>query len=78
MNVLIVGNITKDVYLRLDERRNKFELDEDKTREMYDLITKTLKNNGYIHYEISNFSKKGFYSKHNLCYWNNENYYGNF
>lgn len=30
MNVLIVGNITKDVYLRLDERRNKFELDEDK------------------------------------------------
>ena len=27
-NVLIVGNITKDVYLRLDERRNKFEVDE--------------------------------------------------
>ena len=43
---------------------------------MYDLITKTLKNNGYIHYEISNFSKEGYSSIHNLTYWNNDKYYG--
>ena len=43
---------------------------------LYDYIRKTLKKNNYIHYEISNFSKKGYMSKHNLCYWNNDNYYG--
>jgi len=42
--------------------------------EMYKLINKKLSN--YHHYEISNFSKKGYESKHNLTYWNNDNYYG--
>lgn len=44
--------------------------------EMYNYICKILKENGYNHYEISNFSKDGFSSKHNLTYWNNEEYYG--
>ena len=35
-----------------------------------------LKNAGFEHYEISNFAKSGFESKHNLNYWNNEEYYG--
>ena len=42
--------------------------------EMYKLINKKLSN--YHHYEISNFSKKGYESKHNLTYWNNDTYYG--
>lgn len=49
-------------------------IDEDLDRKMYDLICKKLKK--YDHYEISNFAIKGFYSKHNLTYWNNLNYYG--
>lgn len=49
---------------------------DDKEREMYDYICKTLKDNGYVHYELSNFCKSGFSSKHNLVYWNNECYYG--
>ena len=44
--------------------------------EMYKLICKEMLNHNYEHYEISNFSKPGYYSKHNLCYWNNDNYYG--
>ena len=52
------------------------EQDEDLTREMYDLICNFLKENGFIHYEISNFAKKGYESKHNLVYWNNNKYYG--
>ena len=44
--------------------------------EMYKLICKEMKKNNYYHYEISNFSKSGYESKHNLCYWNNDNYYG--
>lgn len=35
-----------------------------------------LENNGFNHYEISNFSKKGFESRHNLCYWKNKKYFG--
>lgn len=45
-------------------------------RKMYDVICKTLKNNGFNHYEISNFSKPNYESKHNLVYWHNEKYYG--
>ena len=51
-------------------------LNDDKERQMYDLIRKTLKENKYEQYELSNFSKKGYESRHNLTYWNNENYYG--
>lgn len=51
-------------------------ISEDLDAKMYDLICKTLKKNGFEHYEVSNFSKPGKYSKHNLNYWNNEEYYG--
>ena len=51
-------------------------IDDDKERDMYDYIIKTLKDNHYIRYELSNFSKPGYESKHNLTYWNNEHYYG--
>ena len=55
---------------------NYVEIDEDLNREMYDYICNFLKKNGFIHYEISNFSKKGYESKHNQNYWNNGKYYG--
>lgn len=43
---------------------------------MYEEICNTLEKNGYKHYEISNFSKPKYDSKHNLTYWNNAHYYG--
>lgn len=52
------------------------EIDEDTQNDMYYRIIDKLKDNGYNHYELSNFSKEGFSSKHNLTYWNNEQYYG--
>ncbi len=52
------------------------EVDDEVQEKMYFTILKLLKQNGYNHYEISNFSKPGFESKHNLNYWNNEEYYG--
>ncbi len=42
--------------------------------QMYEKIKERLKD--YEHYEISNFSKKGYASLHNLTYWNNLEYYG--
>lgn len=51
-------------------------IDEELDYQMYKLIEDKFKNYGYIHYEISNYSKKGYESKHNLTYWNNNNYYG--
>ncbi len=51
-------------------------IDEDLDAKMYELICNTLKKKGFIHYEISNFAREGFESKHNLVYWNNEEYYG--
>lgn len=47
---------------------------EDTKNEEY--INKILKENNYNHYEISNYAKEGYESKHNLTYWNNEPYYG--
>ena len=49
-------------------------IDDDLDYQMYKLINKKL--NKYHHYEISNFAKKNYESKHNLVYWNNLNYYG--
>lgn len=55
---------------------NEKNIDEELDYEMYKLICSKLKENGYNHYEISNFARIGYESKHNLTYWNNEEYYG--
>lgn len=56
--------------------KNFQNIDEDLDFKMYNYICDNLKKKGYKHYEVSNFSKEGFESKHNLTYWNNDNYYG--
>lgn len=50
--------------------------DDDEQSEMYIHAVNELENNGYLQYEISNFSKKGFEGKHNLKYWHDEEYIG--
>ena len=51
-------------------------LDEDIEADMYELIEKRLKENNYIHYEVSNYCLKGYESKHNMSYWNYEDFLG--
>ncbi|MGD9580760.1 MAG: radical SAM family heme chaperone HemW [Vampirovibrionia bacterium] len=45
-------------------------------REMFLLTDEILTNSSFDHYEISNYAKKGMYSKHNLNYWHNNSYFG--
>lgn len=51
-------------------------LDEETERNMYWYVKNTLELNGYKHYEISNFAKKGRESKHNINCWNQKQYFG--
>lgn len=67
---LIIEDNTK---LKIDKTNY---IDEDLDKEMYELIINKLEENNFIHYEISNFSKEGYFSKHNINYWKNNNYYG--
>jgi len=50
--------------------------DLDLQADMYLKAIEVLKNAGFEHYEVSNFSRSGFNSKHNLNYWDNNSYYG--
>lgn len=58
-------------------RRGKLNLPtEDLEAEMFDYIISEVEAQGFEHYEISNFTKPGFESRHNLMYWDNAEYYG--
>jgi len=58
-------------------RRGELRLpDEDTEADMYEHLRRRLTEAGYVHYEISNFARHGFESRHNLTYWRNEPYYG--
>ncbi len=50
--------------------------DDDMQADMYLMLCEFLRQNKFIHYEISNFSRHNFYSRHNSAYWKNKNYYG--
>lgn len=56
--------------------KNVTPIDEELDLKMYELIHQKLTKYGYEHYEISNFAKPGYQSKHNMTYWKNKEYYG--
>lgn len=63
----------------LTRMRDKGEIqavDEDTENEMYDYICQRLQQEGYIHYEVSNFALPGFEAKHNSSYWDGTPYIG--
>ena len=50
--------------------------DDDIQADMYEGVNEILTKAGFERYEVSNFAKSGFESRHNLTYWNNQEYYG--
>lgn len=60
-----------------DYEKGKFKLpDEETDREIYHRTGDFLSQKGYERYEISNYARKGFESKHNVGYWTGEEYLG--
>lgn len=59
------------------KNREKYSFpDDDLTADLYLQMCEKLENDGIMQYEISNFAKNGFESKHNLKYWHCEEYLG--
>jgi oxygen-independent coproporphyrinogen-3 oxidase len=51
-------------------------IDSEKSALQFNILMKEMKKNNFIHYEISNFGKEFFFSKHNSSYWKGEKYLG--
>jgi oxygen-independent coproporphyrinogen-3 oxidase len=51
-------------------------VDDDKAEEQFVILTDELKKAGFIHYELSNFGKTGYFSKNNSSYWLGKSYLG--
>lgn len=51
-------------------------IDDEKSSELFLEMIDRLEKNGFIHYEISNFGKEGFFSAHNSNYWKGQHYLG--
>ncbi|MGG5254994.1 radical SAM family heme chaperone HemW [Neobacillus sp. SM06] len=66
----------KTVFYNLMKKGKLHTPGEDVEAEMYELLMEQMELNGLHQYEISNFAKPGFESRHNLTYWNNDPYYG--
>ena len=52
------------------------DVDDEQAHEQFHLLKERLEEEYYIHYELSNFGKKGYFSKNNSAYWQGKSYLG--
>ncbi len=79
INHLSCYNLTVEPGTALDHfvRNKKSEpVDEEQSARQFEMLLKASAKAGYIHYEISNFAKEGWYSRHNSSYWKGKSYLG--
>ena len=50
--------------------------DDEQSNRQFSMMQSILKESGYEQYEVSNFAKRGFHSRHNKSYWSGEHYLG--
>jgi oxygen-independent coproporphyrinogen-3 oxidase len=65
-----------ELTLKPENPLNEYKMDDEHTADEYISAVDYLKDKGYDHYEISNFSKPDYQSKHNLNYWKRCEYLG--
>lgn len=58
------------------EQKNMPGINNEKQAEQFEILMEQLQQAGYHHYEISNYAKAGFESKHNSSYWQGKHYLG--
>ncbi|MCD8195074.1 MAG: radical SAM family heme chaperone HemW [Coprobacillus sp.] len=56
-------------------KRGVKEVDEDTSYHHYEIVNEILEKHHFIHYEVSNWGKRGYFSRHNLVYWDNCHYF---
>ena len=66
----------EDTEFFLRQSRGEFRQDADIDAEFFEMTMSILEDAGYQHYEISNYARPGFSSRHNRAYWSGENYLG--
>jgi len=49
---------------------------DDLAQQHFEILVNNLENNDFVHYELSNFGKKGYFSKNNTAYWQGKSYLG--
>ena len=64
------------VLYKLREENKVREAGEDLSNSLFETLISRLKENGYVHYEISNFCRPGMHSRHNSSYWTGIKYLG--
>ncbi|MDQ2732021.1 MAG: radical SAM family heme chaperone HemW, partial [Armatimonadota bacterium] len=72
-------NLTIEEGTVFGERHRRGEMEpapSDLEADMYEMAIRTLSAAGYTHYEVSNFARPGFESRHNQVYWKMEDYLG--
>ncbi|MCW5517217.1 radical SAM family heme chaperone HemW [Muriicola sp. Z0-33] len=52
------------------------DVDDEAAREQFLLLIKQLEKDGFVHYEVSNFGKPGYFSRNNTAYWQGKKYLG--
>ena len=78
-NHLSAYALTVEEKTALGQRINKgvaAAVSEEDTVRQYEILCEMTENQGFEHYEISNFARPGHYSKHNTIYWKGEKYLG--
>lgn len=63
-------------FTRMMEKGKLTPLPDDEVADQYALLTQTMANAGYLHYEISNYARPGHEARHNSSYWDRTEYAG--
>jgi oxygen-independent coproporphyrinogen-3 oxidase len=61
---------------KLKKQGHLSEIDEEESNNQFNILIEMTESAGFIHYEISNFGKEGYFSRHNTNYWKQVSYIG--